>query len=393
MLQHTGNSALLCVKLGDAVTEGQIIGRADGDHSSHVHSSIPGRVISIDQSVSLWGERSTTVSIEVGGGFPFINSMVSDWRSKSIDSIREDIQSAGIVRLGGSPVPEHCRLPEKNDPEPECIIITAIETEPYQTCSSEILSAYPENIIEGTLILMKLTGAQKTVFAVDSSIPGKIVDVLEKSAHNLAADKNISIKRIPSIYPLGADVILAKLIARKTIKPGEQPKKYGILIETAATIIAIRNAVVEKKPLYEKFITVSGLGIASPGNYKVRIGTPISHIIEECGGITSEGIEILTGGPMRGCTVENIDAPVDKRVTALLFLRKEEIARKKSYPCIRCGRCIDVCPVNLNPIKLSAEKENKCTECISCAACSYVCPSGIDLSAKIKVQIADKIQK
>ena len=185
---------------------------------------------------------------------------------------------------------------------------------------------------------------------------------------------------------MGADTILADIITKKKIPFGQQPKKYGVLIETAATVFAIYEAVTGNKPLYEKFITVSGRGIKKPGNYKVRLGTSVAHIIEECGGFTCEKPIILASGPMRGLKVEDLDAPVDKKVTALLFLTKSEIAGTRSFPCIRCGSCIDRCPMKLNPRALAQDKKPDqayASSCIRCSVCSFVCPAGIDLSTII----------
>jgi electron transport complex protein RnfC len=393
--QHTGKPAVPCVAAGETVIEGQVIARADGDSSADIHTSIPGRVKSIDTITTTRNTCEPAITIEACGGFPFFNQdKPLDWHTMDRSDILNSIRRAGIVRLGGSPVPEHLRLPQHGDAPTTTIIINAIESEPYLSTAAALLSQHQDILIEGVRILMKLSSAKQAVFALDAGTDIKTINALRRLIRESGDSGKITIKKIPSIYPYGADAILARIIAHTRITPGEQPKKHGILIETAATVFAIYEAVTANKPLYEKFITVSGRGIRRPGNYKIRLGTPLSHIIEECGGMTSSKTVILSGGPMRGTQIDNTDAPVDKSVSALLFLNRSEISRGKSSPCIRCGKCVDRCPMGLNPRSLAIGTPDQpgMKLCIGCAICSYICPSGIDLS-RIIIEQRNKIRR
>ena len=389
--QHTGKPAVPCVKPGDTVTEGQIIAKADGELSADIHTSVPGRVQGIDVVTTIRGERESAIIIESRGGFPFFHQEKPlDWTIMNPTAIGAAIRSAGIVRLGGSPVPEHLRLPQKGDPSPEILIINAIESEPYLTTAAAMLEHNPEPLVEGAGILMRLTGVPKTVFAVDSRTGRRTVRKLHELISKHGLGHAVSVKKIPQVYPYGADVILADIIAHRRITPGDQPKKHGVLIETAATVHAIYEAVTEHKPLYERFITVSGRGIRKPGNYKIRLGTPLSHVIEECGGLRRNDVVILAGGPMRGKRVDSLDAPIDKKVSALLFLDRKELNRRTVSACIRCGSCIDSCPMGLSPREIFRAKkpDERASRCIGCSVCSYVCPAGLDLAQAVLENMA-----
>lgn len=389
--QHTGKPAVPCVKPGETVTEGQVIAKADGELSADIHTSVPGRVQGIDLVTTIRGERESAIVIEARGGFPFFHQdKPLDWKSMNPTAIGSAIRSAGIVRLGGSPVPEHLRLPQKGDPSPEILIVSAIESEPYLTTAAVMLEHNPEPLVEGAGILMRLTSVPKTVFAIDSRTGRRTIRKLHELIEKHGLGEAASVRKIQPVYPYGADALLAGIIANRKIPPGEQPKKHGVLIETAATVHAIYEAVTERKPLYERFITVSGKGIRRPGNYKIRLGTPLSHIIEECGGLSRTDVVILAGGPMRGKRVESLDAPVDKKVSALLFLDRKELSRKSVSSCIRCGRCIDSCPTGLNPREIfRADKPDaRALRCIGCAVCSYICPAGLDLSQAVMENMA-----
>ncbi|MGL4369287.1 MAG: RnfABCDGE type electron transport complex subunit C, partial [Spirochaetota bacterium] len=372
MSQHMGKPAIPCVSIGDHVEEGQIIGTADGEDSAHIHTSIPGRVTDISEQMTIWGEPSRTITVEAQGAFPFFRgASAADWSALSHQQIHSIIKDAGIVRMEESAVPEHLKISADNDPRADTLIINTLENEPYLSTGNMLIHAHTEALIEGARILLKLTGAKKCIFAVDrkAHAQGELLKKTERGFSGI-----ISVVKVTQVYPSASERMLVRHVCGITIPPDKQLKDYGIVIETAATLFAIYEAVTGKKPLYERYITISGKGIRKPGNYKIRTGTLLSHIIDECGGFSDDTKIILAGGPMKGIQIDNFDLPVDKRVSALLFLTQNEISPRREYPCITCGKCIDACPVRLDPraLALSSSQDGCAKSCISCSACSYV---------------------
>ncbi|MFH0974988.1 MAG: electron transport complex subunit RsxC [Spirochaetota bacterium] len=392
--QHIGNPAYPIVNVGDLIQEGQLIGKADGLLSANVHSSVPGKVISITEQQIFSQGKCKCIMIESDGRFNTSGKKreKTAWQDLKKESLIERIREAGIVGMGGEAFPTSVKLSSHKSKKTEYLLINGAESEPYLTADEMLIKVYPEEIIEGIKIVLKILGINNAFFGIENNKPEAVQalkDILDKNS----AKENIKIVLLKTKYPQGSERQLISSILKMEIPSGKQPADSGIVVLNAATVFAIRDACVFGKPLFERFVTVTGKIINKPGNYKLRIGTRICDIIEECGGCKEEPAKIIMGGPMRGFSVSGYDMPVLKGTTGIVFLSKAEVHRESYGPCIRCGRCTAACPSRLVPGDLGQaalksrfdllEKQN-IFDCIKCGSCSFVCPAKRPISSLIK---------
>jgi Na+-translocating ferredoxin:NAD+ oxidoreductase subunit C len=387
--QHLGNPALPVVKAGDSVQEGQLIGKADGLISSNIHSSVPGKATEITDT--------KCIVIETDGRFTASgkNHEKIPWHDLSKESLIARISSAGITGMGGDAFPTSVKLSLKKDQKIDCLIINCVESEPYLTADDMLIRTYPEEIIEGIRITLKILGIGKAYIGIEKN-KSQAIQTLEKIIRENFLKENVELSPLKTKYPQGAEKQLISSILKKEVPSGKLPIDIGIIVLNVGTVFAIREACVIGKPLFERFVTVTGKIINKPGNYKIRIGTRIRDIIEECGGLKENPAKIIMSGPMRGISVPNLDAPVVKGTSGIIFLSKKEVHefRIKDYgSCIRCGRCAAACPSRLIPCDLGRAILNSrydlalefnIFDCIICGSCSYVCPAERPLSILIK---------
>jgi len=389
--QHAGNPARPVVKVGDIVREGQMIGRADGLGSSNIHSSIPGKVIGIKDHPAPFSDNAKCVVIEAYGRFSSSGKDLESvsWQDINNEILIERISEAGIVDMGSGILPYPLRLFTEGK-KIEYLIINASESEPYLTADGMLLSTFPEELIEGIRIITKILGVEKADVGIDNNNKkalNKLKDVIEK----LSLKENIQLHPLKIKYPQGSKRLIIYSILKKKIPSGKFPVEEGVAVINIGTVFALREAVLFDKPLFERYVTVSGKIVNKPGNYKIRVGTTISDIIDECGGLSEHPAKIVMGGPMRGTVAGSLDIPVVKGTTGILFFSKKEVKYKKAVECIRCGRCVTACPMKLLPYDIV----NKIisgdifvfnpSDCIMCGSCSYVCPSGRPLTGLIKM--------
>ena len=378
--QHIGAPPKLLVKAGDGVKKGQLLAESGGFVSACVHAPTSGKV-----KITDWpgpsGTKMQAVEIQADGKDEWDASIKPDpnWEKVSGDEIKKRIADAGIVGMGGAAFPTFVKLSPPSDKKIEFLILNGAECEPYLTADHRLMLEDAEKVVTGARLLAKALGVEKVYIGVENNKP----DAIEKLKE--AADKtNVVILPLRVRYPQGAEKQLIYAITGREVPQGGLPMDAGCVVQNVGTATAVRDAVVDRIPLIERVTTVTGSTVCEPGNWKFRIGTPLSKVLEFAGGISKQPAKILLGGPMMGVAQSSLDVPIMKNASGVLLLAKEEIAQYSSHPCIRCGRCTDVCPMSLMPGTLSVmiESENfdlaeytNVMDCIECGSCSYVCPA------------------
>lgn len=395
MLQHAGVAANPVVKKGDNVSEGELIGKAHGYSGANVHASVPGKIIEIVE-LMYCNVKQTTVVIEAEGAFTTTGSSqsaVNDWRSMDSSSLLDIVHNCGIVGLGGDAFPAAAKLAIPDDVKIDTLIVNGAESEPYLTADDMIMKTYPDEILEGIQITLKILGIKKAIVAVENNKKQAIKSLNEAVKKSIAEEK-IVVKQLQTKYPQGSERQLIYTILKRIVRSSALPINSGVVVLNVGTVYAIREAVLFNKPLIDRFVTISGDMINKPGNYKVRLGTKISEIIEECGGLKGTPSKVVIGGPLRGISIENLDMPVIKNTSGILFLSDKETCHDDYSSCIRCGKCLSVCPSGLIPRDIAAAVENEKFElsaklhpeaCIKCSCCSYVCPAKRPLSYFVNI--------
>jgi Na+-translocating ferredoxin:NAD+ oxidoreductase subunit C len=388
--QHTGTPAKPVVKKGDAVLKGQVIGEAEGFCSSPVHSSISGTVKSMESWSLPGGKTSLSFIIENDGQETAVEGIKNDWRKLEPDEIARLVHQAGIVGMGGAAFPSYIKLTTPEGKKVRHVIINGCECEPFLTGDYRVMKEQYEEIIEGLQIICRALSVKKAYIGLENN-KKDIAAILKNFLKDKQTEIDIEVRVLSSTYPQGSEKHLIKSITGREVPSGGLPANIGCIVFNVQTALAIRNAVCNGTPLIERVLTVSGL-VKNPRNLRVRIGTPISKILEYCGGEMKPGRNVIIGGPMTGIQIHSAEIPVTKGTTGIIILPEENIT-EEIQPCIRCGRCIEVCPMNLFPSKLGrlAEKRNwngcktlNVEDCIECGSCSYVCPAKRPLTELFK---------
>lgn len=391
MQQHTGKPAIPVVEKDQFVKEGELIGKADGLFSANVHASIPGRITDIGFYPTPYSEKGLCVVIEAEGSFSSDSfSEKKDISSFSAEEIKEKVASAGIVGMGGAAFPTFVKLNPPSDKKIDTLIINAAECEPYLAVDDMLCRNYAEEIIAGCTLLMKSVSVEKCVIGIENN-KKQAYKALQNA---VSSDKRISVKKMKTKYPQGSEKQLIETLTGRQVPSGKLPMDAGVIVQNVGTAFAVYQAVCFGKPLIERYITITGSIVKKPGNYKIKIGSLITDIIEECGGLTEEPAKILLGGPMCGFALPSADYPVIKGTNGVLFLSKKEAGNDKFDPCIRCGNCVHICPCGLMPYELGNAVEKGKTDfyqslnpldCMLCGSCAYVCPSKRPLTHFIKI--------
>ncbi len=381
LIQHLGKPAKPIVSKGDIVQEGQLIGEKDGMFSANVHSSIPGKVTNIGSFPSLNNLKVPSVVIQFEGELKKGNEKKSDWKKLKKEKIIELVTRAGVVGMGGACFPANIKLSPPPDKKIDAFIINGVECEPFLTCDYRLMIEKTDEIITGIEIIRKVLDIKKVYFGIELNKKDAI-----KKFQSKAADAGIEIVPLKVRYPQGGEKQLIRAVTGRDVPSGGLPFDIGVIVHNVGTILAIRDAVEFNKPLIERTLTVTGSIVKKPGNYKIKIGTPITDIIEEVG-LKEDPAKVILGGPMMGITASSLDAPVIKGTSGILFLSEKE-EKKTGYDkysnCIRCSKCLDACPSGLHPAMLSILAENQeyetmkkydILDCIECGCCNYTCPA------------------
>jgi electron transport complex protein RnfC len=377
--QHTGKPARPLVKKGDEVTIGMKIGEADGFISASVHASVSGKVLDIiDHPHPVIGSSLCCV-IESDASENWGSALVTEQNINALtkEQLLEAIRQAGIVGLGGAALPTHVKLSPPKDKLIDTLIINGCECEPMLTADHRLMLEYSATVVEGAQLFQKILGASNLVFGIEDN---------KKDAIELFTREGVRVKQLRTKYPQGAEKQLIKAILKREVPRGGLPMDVGCVVQNVGTCYAALLAVKFHKPLIDRVLTVAGDGVKENKNVLVRIGTPVSDLIEFCGGYTVPPKKIVFGGPMMGVAQYSESVPVIKGTAGILVLQSIRIAEEG--PCVRCAGCVDACPMGLMPTELFNYVKHKRFElaeaygvldCIECGCCAYVCPAGIPL--------------
>jgi Na+-translocating ferredoxin:NAD+ oxidoreductase subunit C len=385
--QHAGQPAKPIVAPGDRVQRGDRIADADGFVSSPVHASAAGTVEEIRLVPHPDGSMCPAIVIEVdrwSAQAPRAR-IIPEWATLTPEQIVRAVQDGGVVGLGGAAFPTHVKLAPPKDLAVHTIIVNGAECEPYLTTDHRIMVEYPERVQLGVRIMMRALGAGRAVIGVERNKP----DAIERLTATLPADIDVSVLPLTVKYPQGAEKMLIRAVTGVEVPSGKLPVSLGVVVQNVGSAASIGEVFATGLPLVERIVTVSGPGVARPGNLIVPIGTLVRDLLAACGGISDDATEIIFGGPMMGGAVGSMDVPVLKGTTGVVVLTSADAALRAAYPCIHCGRCLDACPMFLNPQVLGElARANRYDEmpglhladCMLCGSCSYVCPSHIPLA-------------
>ena len=392
--QHIGTPAEAVVKKGDTVKVGTLIGRSGGFVSARIHSSVSGTVQKIGEVEDASGIFWPAVYIDVEGDeweeeIDCSETLIKEC-SLSGKEIIDKIADAGIVGLGGATFPTHIKLSPPPGHKAELLIVNGVECEPYLTSDHALMLEKSDQILTGTTILMKVLQVNRAVIGIENNKQDAITRLTK-----LAADySGIEIISLEVKYPQGGEKQLIDAVMNRRVKSGALPVSVGAVVHNVGTIYAVYEAVQKNKPLIERVVSVSGKDIAKPSNLLVRIGTPVRELIRQVGGLPENTGKVIKGGPMMGKALVNTDIPVTKKCSGFVILSEEESFRKPVINCIRCAKCLNVCPMGLNPSLLMSATECKkwdmaetdfITDCIECGSCSYTCPSNRPLLDYIRL--------
>ncbi len=388
--QHIGAPARVLVKTGDEVKVGQVIAEAGGFVSAPIHATISGKVKQLPTvASSVTGRAVPGVVIESDGEDEWIELSPADPEKLSPSQIIARIKEAGIVGMGGATFPTHVKLSPPPEKPIKTVIVNGAECEPYITADDRLMVEETKRILSGLAIVMKALSVKCAYIAIEDNKPVAIKN-MRAGVSQGKFPGDVSVRVVPRRYPMGAEKTLIKTILGAEVPEGGLPMDVGALVHNVATLAAIHDAVVLGKPLVERVVSVTGL-VKTPKNFLARFGTPASELIELCGGTDESADELIFGGPMMGIAQPSFDTAIIKGTNCIL-LKKSDI--REEYNCIRCGRCVETCPMGLMPLQfvnlvkhedyehLSDYHINNCVECGSCA---YGCPANIPLVAYIKV--------
>lgn len=382
--QHIGAPATPVVQKGDTVKAGQLIAQAAGFVSANIHSSVSGTVVAIDNVTDAAGLSKPAITIKVEGDewLPEIDR--TDKLERNITLSKEEIvkaiAAAGIVGMGGATFPTQVKLTPPPGSKAEFLIINGVECEPYLTSDHRVMLEKAEEVIVGVQILMKAIDVKKAIIGIENNKK----DAIEHLQQIASKVLGIEICPLKVKYPQGGEKQLIQATVGRAVPSGALPIAVGAVVQNVGTALAVYEAVMKRKPLVERVVTVTGKSVKQPGNYLCRIGTPISKLIEAAGGIPDDTGKVIGGGPMMGRTMVNVDSPVMKGTSGVLLINNQEAERKAVRNCIRCSKCVTVCPMGLEPYLLAKlsmfnllerMEEEKVMDCIECGSCSFTCPS------------------
>jgi len=395
--QHIGAPANPIVKKGDSVKVGQIIAQSSGFVSANIHASVSGIIAKIEDTFDITGFSRPAISITVDGDEWLETIDRSETINRNLDYkpeyIVKKVQESGIVGLGGATFPSHIKLTVPTGKKAEVLLINGVECEPYLTADHRLMLEKGEQMIIGTQLLMIALGVSKASICIENNK----MDAIQNLTKLVTNYKGIQIVPLKVKYPQGGEKQLIKAVLNREVPSGGLPIDLGVIVHNVGTAFAVYEAVQKNKPLIERLVTVTGKPVKNPSNFLVRIGTPAIQLVEAAGGIPDNTGKIVAGGPMMGKALNSLDVPITKGASGILLFDEKEGKRLPINPCIRCGKCVSVCPMGLEPYLLMtlSEKqiwdrcENEHTmDCIECGSCMYTCPANRPLLDYIRLSKA-----
>ncbi len=392
LCQHLGIPAVPVVSRGALIVPGDLIAEAPKLISANVHSPVAGKVRGIVQKPLPGGRMCDYAQIDVDEEA----TASHEWERREIDLATVDagwlsqtMRAAGIVGMGGATFPTDVKFSPPPGAKLDTYILNAAECEPYLTCDDRMMVEHAREVLEGIQLAQAAFGFERVIVGVERNKPDAI-EAFRREAGSFA-DMPIEVIPLEVRYPQGAEKVLIRATTGRIVPAGRLPFEIGVVVDNVQTMFAVQQAAYLGKPLVERVITVSGAGINAPKNLRVPIGTPVSDIAEYCGGFSAETTKVIVGGPMTGTALPSLDYAVTKGFSGLLFLTQQDYPDES--PCIRCGACVDVCPMGLMPLKLAAyakagkfaeAKATNLADCFECGCCAWACPSQIKIVSWIK---------
>lgn len=391
--QHIGAPAKPVVAKGDKVKVGTLIAEAGGFVSAPIYSSVSGTVFKVDTAIDATGYRKPAIIINVEG---------DEWeesidRSDALELVKNHpeltpeeivarVKKAGVTGMGGAGFPTFIKLTPPPTAKAECVIINAVECEPYITSDYRLMMEHPDEILVGLELLMKAAKVTTGYIGIETNKP-KAIELLTQKCTEVFQNSEYNVEVVPlkQRYPQGGEKQLVDAVIRRQVPaPPAIPVNVGAIVQNVGTAYAVYEAVMKNKPLFERYTTVTGKKLAHPGNFLVRMGTPMRELIEACGGMPEGDSKLLAGGPMMGKALTSLDVPICKGTNSVTILSDDDAHRKDAQPCIRCAKCVSVCPMGLEPYLLATLSEMKQWEraegedivsCIECGSCQFTCPA------------------
>lgn len=387
--QHIGAPAVPVVAKGDRVIAGQKIAEAGGFVSAPIYATVSGTVKTIEPRRVVTGDMVNSIIIDNDGQFEEVEYTPHDPEKLSKKEIIDLIKEAGVVGMGGAGFPTHVKLSPKEPEKIEYVIANCAECEPYLTSDYRRMIEEPQKLVEGLKIILRLFDNAQGILAVEDNKPDCIKILQDLTAN----EPKITVKALKTKYPQGAERQLIYATTGRAINSSMLPADAGCVVDNVDTVVAIYHAVKEGKPLMNRIVTITGDAVNDPRNFYVRIGMNYKDLIEEAGGLKTEPEKVVSGGPMMGFALFDLNVPTTKTASAMLFLTKDEVSMMEPSACINCGRCVEVCPGRVVPKKLAVLAEhhdeegfvaNNGMECCECGCCSFICPAKRQLTQNIK---------
>jgi electron transport complex protein RnfC len=382
--QHIGAAPKILVEKGDMVKVGQLIAQGEGFISANIHSSVSGKVLKVDEVIDISGYKRKAVTIKVEGDDWLDEIDTSTELVKKISLERHEIvrkiNDSGIVGMGGATFPSHVKLMLPRGKKAKYLIVNGAECEPYLTSDHILMLEKAEQILIGTTIMMKALDVDEAIIGIENNKPDAIAHM------SVLAEKTpgIQVQGLKVKYPQGGEKQLIQSLINREVPSGGLPIDVGAVVFNVGTLFATYQAIQKNKPLFERVVTVTGKNLSQPGNFMVRIGTPVSALLEACGGLPGNTGKIISGGPMMGKALNSLEVPIIKGTSGITIMPDTESRRKEVQNCVRCSKCITVCPMGLEPYLLmplgerewfDRMEEERAMDCIECGSCSFICPS------------------
>lgn len=391
--QHIGAPCEALIEKGDEVKTGQKIADTSAFVSSPIHASITGTVVAVASFPHPLGAKVPMIHIRREGEVDNweLLSTPENWETATKEDLGKLVREAGIVGLGGAAFPTHVKMSPPDDKPIDHFILNGCECEPFLTCDHRNMLEDTDRILKGMAIMMRILGIKQGIVGIESN---KADAIAAMEARVEALQLNFKIQPLKVKYPQGAEKMLIDAALGRKVPAGGLPMDVGVVVNNIATALAVYEAVVDGKPLIQRMLTVTGDAIQSPGNLTSRIGTPFQVCVDACGGLQDETTQVFMGGPMMGLVQYDLQVPTLKATSGIVCMQSSQLKNTRHYPCIQCGTCVGVCPMNLVPTRISRLAETGKYEdckawgvfnCIECGSCTFVCPSGIPLVQWIRV--------